>query len=176
MTARRRTRRARDRTFHSSKIGRSYGQKFPLAASNLRPAFLALLMPCVTSLGVLKLNSRPLNAWREMRPHLARSEMLTATPTAFHLRPRWTSTLGLRVPPPMVHVAECCRPLRAYGEVRADSAPGERACRDPGYISYGIFMCRFANLRQVDWRRQGSPFAEASAPGGSRNGSTEMRS
>ena len=28
----------------------------------------------------------------------------------------------------------------------------------------------------VDWRRRGSPFAEASAPGGSRNGSTEMRS
>ena len=40
----------------------------------------------------------------------------------------------------------------------------------------GTFMCRFANLRQVDWRRRGSPFAEASAPGGSRNGSTEMRS
>jgi len=33
-----------------------------------------------------------------------------------------------------------------------------------------------ANLRQVDWRRRGNPFAEASAPGGSRNGSTEMRS
>jgi hypothetical protein len=40
----------------------------------------------------------------------------------------------------------------------------------------GIFMCCPANLRQVDWRRRGSPFAEASEPGGSRNGSTEMRS
>ncbi|MBV9778350.1 MAG: hypothetical protein JOY62_00130 [Acidobacteriaceae bacterium] len=30
--------------------------------------------------------------------------------------------------------------------------------------------------RQVDWRRRENPFAEASAPGGSRNGSTEMRS
>jgi len=36
--------------------------------------------------------------------------------------------------------------------------------------------CRFAYLRQVDWRPRGSPFAEASAPGGSRNGSTEMLS
>ena len=39
----------------------------------------------------------------------------------------------------------------------------------------GMFICRFAKLRQVDWLREG-PFAEASAPGGSRNGSTEMRS
>ena len=31
-------------------------------------------------------------------------------------------------------------------------------------------------LRQVDKRRRVSPFAEASDPGGSRNGSTEMRS
>jgi hypothetical protein len=31
-------------------------------------------------------------------------------------------------------------------------------------------------LRQVDSRRRVSPFAEASDPGGSRNGSTEMRS
>jgi hypothetical protein len=38
------------------------------------------------------------------------------------------------------------------------------------------FMCCLANLRQVDWRPRGSPFAEASEPGGSRNGSTEMRS
>src|SRR5437868_4208211 len=38
--------------------------------------------------------------------------------------------------------------------------------------SYALY--RFANLRQVDWRRRGSPFAEDSAPGGSRNGSTEM--
>jgi len=40
----------------------------------------------------------------------------------------------------------------------------------------GIFMCLLANLRQVDCRRRVSPFAEASDPGGSRNGSTEMRS
>jgi len=40
----------------------------------------------------------------------------------------------------------------------------------------GIFLRRLANLRQVDWRRRGEPFAEASEPGGSRNGSTEMRS
>jgi len=46
-----------------------------------------------------------------------------------------------------------------------------RLCSGPG-----IFMCRFAKLRQVDWRRRGSPSDEASAPGGSRNGSTEMRS
>src|SRR5258708_1930094 len=39
-----------------------------------------------------------------------------------------------------------------------------------------IFLRRLANLRQVDWGRGGSPFAEASEPGGSRNGSTEMRS
>src|SRR5580658_3146596 len=32
------------------------------------------------------------------------------------------------------------------------------------------------NVRQVDWPRRGGPFAEASAPGGGRNGSTEMRS
>src|SRR5580700_3665264 len=40
----------------------------------------------------------------------------------------------------------------------------------------GIVICRLANLRQVDWRRRVSPFAEASEPGGSRNVSTEMRS
>ena len=40
----------------------------------------------------------------------------------------------------------------------------------------GMFTCRLADLRQVDWRGRVSSFAEASAPGGSRNGSTEMRS
>ncbi len=39
-----------------------------------------------------------------------------------------------------------------------------------------MFMCRFASVRQIDWVGEGSPFAEDSAPGGSRNGSTEMRS
>jgi hypothetical protein len=38
------------------------------------------------------------------------------------------------------------------------------------------FSCCLTNLRQVDWRRRGSPFAEDSEPSGSRNGSTEMRS
>jgi hypothetical protein len=35
---------------------------------------------------------------------------------------------------------------------------------------------RFRLFFQVDQRRRGSPFAAASDPGGSRNGSTEMRS
>ena len=32
------------------------------------------------------------------------------------------------------------------------------------------------NLRQLEWRRREDPFDEDSDPGGSRNGSTEMRS
>jgi len=50
-------------------------------------------------------------------------------------------------------------------------------------VNYPITLYRFHLnvsrqdlVRQVDWRRRGSPFAEASDPGGSRNGSTEMRS
>src|SRR5215472_8327902 len=42
-------------------------------------------------------------------------------------------------------------------------------------LARGLEFSR-ANLRQMDWRRRGNPFAEASAPGGSRKGSTEMRS
>ena len=44
----------------------------------------------------------------------------------------------------------------------------DRPCSGPEF-----FVCQ---RRQLDSRRRGNPLAEASAPGGSRNGSTGMRS
>jgi hypothetical protein len=41
---------------------------------------------------------------------------------------------------------------------------------------FHLIVSRQDPVRQVDWRRRGSSLAEASDPGGSRNGSTEMRS
>src|SRR5260370_34847601 len=61
------------------------------------------------------------------------------------------------------------------GRTKAERTAPESA-RNSSLLGPGVFMCCLANLRQVDWRRRGGPFAEASEPGGSRNGSTEMRS
>src|SRR5580692_4666995 len=41
----------------------------------------------------------------------ARCKLLAATPTAFHPRPLWTSTLNFRIPPPMVPVLGGCGPF-----------------------------------------------------------------
>jgi hypothetical protein len=66
-----------------------------------------------------------------MRPHPARRELLAATPTAFHPRPLWAATLNFRIPPSRVYVVGTCRPLRAYGEMRAHLAPSKLGAATP---------------------------------------------
>src|SRR5580700_5444585 len=82
-----------------------------LAALSLRPALLVLQCTAVRHSQILSF--RPLRAYCEMRPHPARSELLAATPTAFHPRPLWAATLNLKAPPSPVLWSEGCRPLRA---------------------------------------------------------------
>ena len=67
------------------------------AALSLRPALLVL--QCTGGRHSQILSFRPLRAYCEMRPHPARSELLAATPTAFHPRPRCASTLAFELLP-----------------------------------------------------------------------------
>jgi hypothetical protein len=76
-------------------------------------------------------SSWPFRAHREMRTHLAGREFGSATPTAFHPRPRRVSTLKLQAPPSSVHVVEGRRPLRAYWEVRTHIDPGKLGAAAP---------------------------------------------
>jgi hypothetical protein len=66
-----------------------------------------------------------------MRSHPTRRKLRAATPTTFHPRSRRPSTLNLQDPLSSLDVAGGCRPLRAYGEVRAHSASGELSTATP---------------------------------------------
>ena len=77
-----------------------------------------------------------------------------AAPTAEHLPPRRASTLGFRFPP-LVLVVRGCRPLRAYGEVRAPPARrelGAAASRSPNRTAFAVRWAASLNL-QVSPRR-----------------------
>jgi hypothetical protein len=96
----------------------------------------------------------PLRTCSEVRAHIATGTLGTATPTAFHprhsvksarirlvvslappaaqfLRPRRTAARGLQAPPSAVRMVGGCRPVRAYGEVRAHTAPSELGAATP---------------------------------------------
>jgi hypothetical protein len=91
-----------------------------------------------------------------VRIRLAR-ESGTAAPAAQHSPPLWAAPLNLQAAP-SVHTAGGCRPLRAYGEVRAHIAPSKLGAATQPYGIQGPAGRRRLTFK-VPRRRSTSPGA-----------------
>ena len=88
-----------------------------------------------------------------MWSHPTRRKRFAATPAAFHSRSRWAATLNLRVPPSPVRVVRSCRPVRAYGDVRAHLATGDTGAAALTYLAHRELNAAWPFARHPPLRR-----------------------